>query len=54
MNSLIRFNYAEIARRTGKSRQHIRECLRGTRNPSDGLKHDLIALGIFGGRRAQA
>lgn len=48
-------NYSEIARLTGRSRQHIRECLRGSRKPGVDLKHELLALGLFGGRRrAQA
>lgn len=44
-------NYSEIARLTGRSRQHIRECLRGSRKPGADLKHELLRLGLFGGRR---
>lgn len=44
-------NYSDIARKTGRSRQHIRECMRGNRKPGEELKHELIRLGFFGGRR---
>ena len=44
-------NYSDIARKTGRSRQHIRECLRGSRKPGRELKLELVALGLFGGRR---
>lgn len=51
----MQINYSEIARETGRSRQHIRECLRGNRKPGADLKRELMSLGLFGGRcRAKA
>ena len=55
MNSLIRFNYAEIGRRTGRSRQFVSAVFRGERKMPEELRGQLINLGVIKrSRRAKA
>lgn len=37
-------SYAEVARRAGVSRQHVRECSLGRRTPGKALLSEMLAL----------
>lgn len=47
----VTINYSAIARLTGRSRQHIRECLVGNRRPGETLRVELLRLGAIKRRR---
>ena len=52
MNSL--FNYAEIGRRCGCSRQYVRCCMTGEYPMSEKLRSQLIELGVIKRSRRHA
>ena len=56
MKPLISYNYAEIGRRTGRSRQFISYVFRGERKMPEELRGQLIDLGVIkrGGGQAKA
>ena len=55
MKPLISYNFAEIGRRTGKSRQFISAVFRCERKMPDELRGQLISLGVIKrSRRAKA
>lgn len=47
MAALVKINYSEVARRTGKSREHIRLCFAGKRNPGVQLQKELQGMGFY-------
>ena len=51
MKPLISYNYAEIGRRTGKSRQFISAVFRCERKMPDELRGQLISLGVIKRRK---
>ena len=55
MKPIISYNFAEIGRRTGKSRQFISAVFRRERKMPDELRGQLINLGVIKrSRRAKA
>ena len=54
MKPLIAYNYAEIGRRTGKSRQFVSAVFRGERKMPEELRGQLIDLGVIKRSRRHA